>query len=383
MWKRYVPFRDDGDVIIPINYEMLVDNPPFSKPWSRLTIRPITHLRVDREWSESSIPFWDSGYSYSNASPISQAPYYPINDDRFVTCSDGFGSGLTERVFSSIEQENPARMVESAIPCLKDLRSTIHMIRNPLEGIFAVAGVMSRKSWGHKPLNVVLKEFGKKTSGTYLEYLYAWRPLLNDIVSTYEALHNVRNSYREYLALNKLKSVTRRWSSFTSETTQNPVESTWLASTEHKARCFVWGTLTFSGPTLSYFDFIVERMGLSTDAWPQAAWDIIPYSFVLDHFVPVGKVLASITHTPVDFNVSAIMYDYTRKTKGDAYVRYNGFRVPGSNAGTGGHLFSQTATHYSRSTSPILGGDVPWFNNGFVASSLALIAQRMRLPVPK
>lgn len=116
------------------------------------------------------------------------------------------------------------------------------------------------------------RSLSKSVSGRYLEYTYAIVPMVGDIHSAYEVLTD------NPLAAEILRQ--RRFRKFESP----PSLSRNFKVTGHRAAGYsshYW----WSSPELHR----LTQLGLTNPAL--IAWDLVPYSFVLDWLLPVGDVL--------------------------------------------------------------------------------------------
>lgn len=117
----------------------------------------------------------------------------------------------------------------------------------------------------------------KTAANNWLEYQYGWMPLLSDVHSGAEALaHNLRPAY-------KMRYKARF-------TQRDPAE---FYSTAHPwnyrinnyiAKQYIYEMTESSVPTLP------QNLGLAD---PEVvAWELVPFSFVLDWFLPIGDYLS-------------------------------------------------------------------------------------------
>ena len=131
------------------------------------------------------------------------------------------------------------------------------------------------------------KQLGKMTSwkripAKYLELCYGWTPLLSDVYGTAEHL-----AYRSALGYPLSLRVTgkamggKSWSQLVPgvEFTQ----ATWSGQTTESCQV----SFTYDVPSSFLREF--TSLGLTNPA--TIAWELVPYSFVLDWFLPIGSWL--------------------------------------------------------------------------------------------
>lgn len=122
---------------------------------------------------------------------------------------------------------------------------------------------------------------GQTPANLWLEYQYAWMPLLNDIYDTYNVLKDGID--RKSLILKGIRQLTDNadyrdnrpyWWDLTGKCTV-------------RHRCILFYRLTNSTADSFY------QLGLINPV--EVAWAIVPYSFVVDWFLPIGNVLEAYT----------------------------------------------------------------------------------------
>lgn len=122
----------------------------------------------------------------------------------------------------------------------------------------------------------------KLLAGTYLRYSYGWKPLVGDIVGTYEA-------FQRNLEKGMLLSAKRVVS--TSDVTPPNINNGWEGSIKDSVKVIVGLT--------GYVDDTYVRMSQDLglhDPW-SVGWELVPFSFLVDWLIPIGDVLEAY-HAP-------------------------------------------------------------------------------------
>lgn len=121
----------------------------------------------------------------------------------------------------------------------------------------------------------------KDISGRWLELQYGWLPMINDVYEAAKAYESISNGPR----------VGRARGSITRDSTQDCSESPSLY------HCY--------GQQKDKYDIIYEfteqmsvprQLGLADPA--TVVWELIPYSFVVDWFIPIGSYLENLNQIP-------------------------------------------------------------------------------------
>lgn len=177
---------------------------------------------------------------------------------------------------------------------LGTFRQTTQMIKNPASML--VKSLTS--AWKDKSLRPYLRkslrqlgktDISEEIAGRYLEYVYGWLPLMNDIHGIMELMKD--SSKRPLLLTGRGKS------SFSGVTGKAKWRDTshsadvWLGPLQEKAkvRVQVSGRIDPNANALRQ----LNQLGLLNPA--SLAWDLTPWSFVVDWFVPIGPVLSALS----------------------------------------------------------------------------------------
>lgn len=132
-----------------------------------------------------------------------------------------------------------------------------------------------------------LKQSWKQAPETWLEYQYGWVPLLSDVYGSVELLKQ-RNKSSDWVVTGK-GNVSDKYRT----------ETLWVKDTHYPHRHIVEGT---SGHFVRV-DYVpidahlrnLSKFGLSNPAL--LAWELLPYSFVIDWAFPIGDWLSSLDAT--------------------------------------------------------------------------------------
>nr|UJQ85902.1 MAG: putative maturation/attachment protein [Leviviridae sp.] len=190
---------------------------------------------------------------------------------------------------------------------LAEARSTIRHLSNSVSQLarafkFARSGQWHRVA---KELNLRKDQIltGKSPANRWLEYQYGWMPLMGDIKGTIDLLNEgFRSKGYTFSVVRQVQS-----------------EGLPLSLTSHDANTDYSGTSRYISKTKMYCKIRNEtlasltRIGLADPL--QVAWAVVPFSFVVDWFLPVGSYLEALSATHgVDFlsgtRVSRVEFDF-------------------------------------------------------------------------
>jgi hypothetical protein len=169
---------------------------------------------------------------------------------------------------------------------LAEASKSIGLIGNAFQRLWRAYGSAKRFRWARaaRELGVPKPSFksgSKDVSGRWLELQYGWLPLLNDVYGAYE-------DARDSTAFDPVVSVkysTRQ--TLDSETSVNFTGAKGVC----KQRGFHAGTCRLDYTLDCRATRLAAKVGLTNPA--QVAWELVPFSFVLDWALPVGEWLES------------------------------------------------------------------------------------------
>jgi hypothetical protein len=161
---------------------------------------------------------------------------------------------------------------------------------------------------------------------TWLEYTYGWKPLVSDVFAQAENLAHFltqrQGVIREARASAKdlLVSIEK----------QPAVNSDWSKEKTVRSRVRISYTVRYKCPTGS--PSFVDTFGLNNPLI--VAWELLPFSFVADWFIPIGDFLSGLTATsglPFHSGTRTRHYEVIcrhRATAGPPYSDQGGTRTP-------------------------------------------------------
>lgn len=127
-------------------------------------------------------------------------------------------------------------------------------------------------------------------SETWLEYSYGWKPLLNDVYNHAEALANTLVQHELVVRHASAKSKTSAEFNVTDSIASAAV---WTRKRKTVDNRFVKIGVSYRLPP----DDIYALHAFGVTSPLVIAWEIVPFSFVADWFIPIGKALEQITAT--------------------------------------------------------------------------------------
>lgn len=301
----------------------------------------------------------------------------------------GFGYLFDERLFTKAVEDSSMQEKAQGLPFIAELRQAISMVKNPLK--FLQHMRLPRRSRG-KTLGQ-LAALKRSASDGYLTTKYGWKPLISDLNSFAAIVNNLSRNYDSYVNLArhgvtaKVLAKEKSNSSIEGQQPTNPyTESQFVeVRSEHTLTGVLWYSLSPSPEVMSKTDYLMSSLGLTPGELLTTAWELVPYSFVVDWFIPVGDFLNRITHTPSNFSLLDVMYSLRTKSE-VKHFRHCDLRTGTPWAPPPAIRVENVATDvnqlYTRGGSEVLPhSTLPWFNSIRPLAALALIEQKLRLPI--
>lgn len=252
-----------------------------------------------------------------------------------------------------------------------------HLRKGQFLELYKLLVGIRRRGPKRKSLPRKARDFAGTPASWWLQYWYAFMPLVWDV---YGVAEQVEAGLRKD---NLLFSVTRTITQPTTPPRQplstshvNSFLNCWESGhATESCRVKLWGRISCSElASLSQLGFLNPAV---------IAWELVPFSFVIDWVVPVGRFLESLTATSgVTFHDG--FQTCVVKGKYDAYV---GAHIPNSGSGLDGWTFVSPARgsweFYAMSRQPLESWPVPvtfvkgpW-STKTVLTAIALIVQKL------
>lgn len=180
-----------------------------------------------------------------------------------------------------------AQQACQSLVSLGELGETLRMIRHPLQalynGCFSYLGTLRNRTKGVRHI----RQKRQIIADTWLESVFGWQPLINDIEQTADAISRL-NTYSPARKRVNSKAGRAKKVHFDEGFTGNPLYRLRRKATQESSV-----NVRYSGsvkvaeaPT-----FTTDVLGLSLRDLVPTIWELIPYSFLVDYFTNVGDML--------------------------------------------------------------------------------------------
>jgi len=254
---------------------------------------PGSGLRTwNRQWEVQKAPFEEPLPFQYSARNETQYPFgtpgLQVNDYAFMqTIPESVDYTRLDAVVTAARSQAVSRIKEGRGAALGltllDWRSSHNLLTNAFRGLASKA---NRKRLYYK----------RRSSSLFLEGIFGWVPLIQDIYDAFETLSEAHRS----------SPVRAKHSMVYSKKVTGDPNSRLTTQTELGAMVGAQGRM--QNPNLA----LLSDLGLINPA--AVLWDRVPYSFVVNWFIPVGSYLSALTDLVGYTTEKAFVTTYVRKT---------------------------------------------------------------------
>lgn len=234
---------------------------------------------------------------------------------------------------------NEARQQLQGLTALGELRETMHMLRRPAAGLWS--NILGYQGALRKRKRTNPKNWTKGMADLWLEHAFGWTPFINDIKDAAKAIDRLNEQSRSKIisasGVDKIDTTSTLDAHYRLPTSVlhygDILNGHWLwCPAERYERCYVRykGKVEARTETTRWDNWAL--FGFSPEQFIPTAWELLPWSFLVDYFTNIGDVLSSVVVSTADVayvNCSTIRTSYFRgKLKCDPFAVQNN---PGGN----------------------------------------------------
>lgn len=228
-----------------------------------------------------------------------------------------YGAGcaqLASPTLSSAAAENRAsatfykklrglQVIMSGPTFLGELRETVRMLRRPAAALYSKAnGYLDAL---HHAKRASPKHWTKTLSGLWLEHSFGWKPLINDTLDAAKAYRSLGKPRQAVISAGatdfKDMTSTLSWGNGIYAVGHSSIPG---AHKSCRARSKAWDRVIvrYKGKLKAQVEMAEwdnwDAFGFTPSEFVPTAWELLPWSFLVDYFTNVGDILtASVTST--------------------------------------------------------------------------------------
>lgn len=253
-------------------------NNPMSKSMRELIVSPghlsqVYPLGGGKQRDESWSPYWRP-FSVLGTEALTQHLGHGINI-----------ANLYDKAGTDARANVAAPDLQGAVS-LGELRETLSFLRNPAKALlkFANEAKASKRKLKSDRLHE-LKTVADFVGDNWLAYRYAVRPIQQDIQGGMDALFRLAQE-------NPVRLTARGYASDSSNTSQT---YTYSSGATFRSTKTTNTTVTIRAGVLYEQGSGFDPYGFGNAEIPLAAWEMIPFSFVVDWFANIGSFIGALT----------------------------------------------------------------------------------------
>lgn len=187
------------------------------------------------------------------------------------------------------------------LTALGELGETLRMLRRPAENLRNLS-----KDWldflkKRKKSNP--KKWTQDIGGAWLEQAFGWRPLIHDINDSVDAYQDLQSRLTKPMIRKISAGSKKTWDvSDTLATRVGSLASVGLGPRYRciRADCYEQHSVRFRGAVAAQSDTpewvdVQKAYGFDVGSFVPTAWELLPWSFLVDYFTNIGECLNSVT----------------------------------------------------------------------------------------
>lgn len=297
----YAPCRVTGSKL-PDHRDIIARRLPATTPLSVVDNRVISHVPLS--WTMNTYDFFhypeldrkikssDSGFEYPDPEIVNSfSGWLPMEDE-----AKAISLGAFNRKVQNFQSPFQTQVFAG------ELRETLKFIRAPLNNALKLTGVfaeaLTTKTGKRTTGDIIIKQnkrlakhLTKDISDLWLEYRFAVLPLVNDINSVVKLINEEKEvkeyftGFGESLTATNTMDFSNRTGYLDTQISKN-VQYRVISSIKAGATYFL--AERFSG-LQSY----LEETAFDLTTVTSTAWELTPFSFLVDYFVNIGDIISS------------------------------------------------------------------------------------------
>lgn len=210
---------------------------------------------------------------------------------------------------------------------------TVNMIAGAAGRLWKTLLDAKRGNWGALPKDLGLGPGGPGVAGYWLEYQYGWKPLMDDLYAARQLFDKLEP---EAMIISAKRVINGNYSYDRRTAAENGIWANWKTNSKYSTTCHLYGRVKDSWLRAG------SQYGLINPA--SLAWELVPWSFLVDWSLPIGNFLEAFTATAglefiggytsrwaqgqtiINFDLSGQIYPWNSYTVGKHQIDRFGFR---------------------------------------------------------
>lgn len=205
----------------------------------------------------------------------------------------GNGKAESEAVRKFYKRYSEVAKSMDGLVAMGEMRETLRMLRNPAKSLFDSARNDYLRALKRRKARS--SDWKKGLAGAWLEWVFGVQPLLSDIKSAYDGLERLTSDPVVAKLITTIGKAEENGSG--SQVAWRPDHEIWFSG---HSKTYLAQKVKLRGlylrkqseiKNLSQSRKLSETFGLTLSQFVPAAWELMPWSFLIDYFSNVGDVL--------------------------------------------------------------------------------------------
>lgn len=238
---------------------------------------------------QQSPPLEPRALTWSASGWLAIPPYYtsPV----FLTDPTKADNAAKAKLYKAIKAQQ-VKMTGGVF--LGELAQTVRLIKNPAlalrEGLGDYLTTLHKRKRGRHTKS----SLRKTAADTWLEYVFGWTPLINDVEDAYKAYrHLIDKISSERVQVRAEEEKIYYQSIFGSSHAEKLYFLSHLLVTQKIESIWTAGLKAVAQGGAAQNPSAITTFGLNAREFIPTAWELIPWSFVVDYFTNVGDIISA------------------------------------------------------------------------------------------
>lgn len=190
-----------------------------------------------------------------------------------------------------LDQADAAKCDMQGVVSIAEMAQTVAMFTRPWRALQKLESASGRQLW-RRMLGMRSKDALDLAANSWLEYRYGWKPFVSDMRAIVNAQEGIRNAIARENAMNaqvNLFSIREKGPVTITRVPRTSTTTLEVTDVKYEKSYNVHAVVRPPEGYPQTYRHIIAYFGL--DQFFENAWEVIPFSFVIDWFVPAGNLL--------------------------------------------------------------------------------------------
>lgn len=294
----------------------------------RLGYQAGTEMSAQQEL-HGRLPYYEALEQFAVKPPYTPSPYWLSSKYSTATFHDTWLDSHSPESLSETKANNEAlthyvnkiRDVQTSFQggvFLGELKEAVDLIRNPVKSIRdGVSSFLDSATKRNRTMrNLTSARKRDILADSWLEYSFGWKPFVNDLAEGLETFANANNDWDKSGWKTVYGVGEDEIPIYKGQVTLGTSTPSLRTNLHRKSKVIVKYKGQVDRSLNAVYD--AQNMGLDLHSVPLAAWEIVPWSFLIDYFTNFGDIIsaASLARSDVRWTLKTVRKEYISELKG-------------------------------------------------------------------